>query len=467
MIKRVIALGALSATLAACGGDETAPPVVECAADRQMGEACLGVPAGPLCESDPCTVGSCNQTLLVANDAEMSQAIASTGQGDCIALAPGSYTGFTLPLGVSVFGRGAADVVVGGDVVTGGSGARVRGLTVRGGAIRITSGDGHVDAVRVEASPEDGVVVGANAKGTVERSDVQGAGRYATYALDALAVDMRATLLTGSKGPGLWVQCPGGPCTCSRPVEAVLEHVRIDGAALVGASFVGATVSMSHVAVVNTAVGPNFQAGGGMSISGCSTATMLETTIQDNADFGLLVDSSILDADGVTVTRNMRGLWLQNIGTVLAGGASLANSVVAENRGVGFGVGAGSLDVLAQNMTVLDTNAIALPVLVNGVSAGQEQVGDGITWLSQAQITLDTVTVSGSERASVLIDREVGAGSTIAGLVQSGGDESLGVVLQSYAGGAQPVTSGGTPALDVQPTEVFSVPNGVQIPPGI
>jgi hypothetical protein len=433
-----------------------------------VGDACIGVPTEPLCASDPCTVGPCSQIVSVSNDGELAQAIASTSAGDCIALSQGSYSGFSLADGVSAFGRGAGLVTVKGDVTSGGNGSRLRGLLVSGGSIIVASGDTLIDAVRVYASTGDGVQAATATSVVVTNSEVSSTDRYGTVAFGAAALALYNSKLSGSAGPGVWAQCDvGDPCACAQAMPVHLENVLVDGNALVGVSLVGVSATLENVIVSNTKVGPNFQAGGGMSISGCSDVTAGGITIEDNVDFGLLVDDSSIDVDGIEVRGNLRGVWIQKIGQSLAGGATLRNGVIADNKGVGFGIGTLSLGVLAEGLEVLDTQSIALPVLVGGVSAGSQQVGDGLTWLDGAQVTLSNLTMSGSARASVLIDKASGAGSSIEGIVLAGGDEAKGIVLQSYAGGTQPTLAGGAPALDVQVTEVFSVPNEVAIPPGI
>jgi hypothetical protein len=243
--------------------------------------------------------------------------------------------------------------------------------------------------------------------------------------------------------------------------------VKITGNTIVGLSLVGASAHLDNVEVTNTDVGQSFDAGGGISASACSTLTATDLRIADNEDFGLLLDDSALDVDGFSVARNLRGVWMQNIGASMPATASLRNATITENRGVGIGVASSSVGVTIQQTVVSDTKVISLPVLIDGVSASTEQVGDGITWKGGSQVALDGVTVSASQRVSVLIDGEVGSGSSIANVTLAGGDESLGILQQSVPEGGEQPSVTGSPSVTVLPDEQYSVPADVAIPPTI
>jgi len=460
----LVALLALTVAQVGCEDSETAPVVASgCKDGNTVGEVCAGVPNEPLTGGEFYDDGACTAVHQVRDDAGLNGVVAKAGE--CILLASGVYTSVVAPPGVSVMGRGA-DFVTIGSIEVSGANVRVIGLTIDGGGLVVADGQTTARFIRVQNSVGDGIQGATSASITVQQSEVIGALRYGVSAFETSNIDMQASIVKDGAGPGVWVQCSGG-CNCTGSSTLSMANVKISGNAIVGLALVGTIATLDNVEIEQTTVGDDFQDGGGLSVAGCSELDATNLSILDNADFGMLVDDSKLDLDGATVAGNLRGMWLQNIGMSMAPSAVVLNVSVDGNKGVGIGVAGGSTNVSVLDSEVSNTLEISLPVLVNGVSASAEQVGDGLTWKGLSSVIIDNVSVSSSARASVLIDGEVGSGSSIANLTLSGGDEGKGIVQQSLPdGGASPAVSSAPPITTVM-NEQFPVPQDVAIPPSI
>jgi hypothetical protein len=434
-----------------------------------VGTVCGGVPNDAVCEEDYCTEGvECAQVFQVDSGAAFNDAVAGATPGTCIALAPGNYGSVALPIGVSLLGKGA-DLVTVASIESRGIGVRIRGLTVDGGSISVSEGDTTIDAVRIIGSPGDGVAVGSAASVTVTRSEITSAGRYHLSAFNSASVTVDASIIDGKGlgGPGMWVECDQDSGCVLGSATLSMTNSKVKSTKLVGVSLVGAVASFDNVEVRDTHVGDNFEAGGGISASACSSVTATGLSVMDNVDFGMLLDDSALDADGLTVSRNLRGLWIQYVGMTCPAEAVVRNAVVSGNQGVGIGVAAASTGVRIEQSRIENTVNVALPVLVGGISSSSDLVGDGFNWQDASFVSLDGVSISGSDRASMLIDGVVAAGSTIANVVLSAGDESLGIKQQNLpTDGVQPAVVQ-SPPVQAFSEELFSIPEEVGIPPTI
>lgn len=466
MNRHLITALCLIVPLGCASEEQLPPPTSACPSAQMIGDVCAGVPSEPLCSDGACTTGSCSETFAVDDAVSLDGALANAQAGDCIALAPGSYAAVALPEGVSLFGRGA-DVTTVSSVTTSGDDVRVRGLTVEGGSVSVVAGTSRIDAVRILDSGSDAVDVAAGASVTVERSEIKRASRNGVSAFDAGSVTVSATVIADGQGPGIWIESTAG-CGATSPVQAVVSDTILRANRIVGISVVGAEVALDHVEVRETTTGSSFDYGGGLSISRCSVVEANLLEVIDNVDFGMLIDDSSVTLTGATVDNNLRGIAIQNIGSTAPASVTIEASTVRKNRGVGIGVDGASMGVTVRDSAVVDTAIVALPVKIDEISAGVEEVGDGLAWLGLSQVTLDSVTVSNSARASVLIDGEVASGSNIIDLTLAGGDEQKGIVQQNLpSSGTQPVTSGTTPAVDATATQQFPIPLDVSIPPGI
>jgi hypothetical protein len=375
--------------------------------------------------------------------------------------------------GVKLLGKGAELTSVGRVELAAGSDGLVRGVTVTAGGITVSGQNATIDAVRIADATIDGLTLAPGASATVSRSEISGSGRYAARAFDAASLQLDATVISGGNGPGLWAQCADG-CDCTSDFTVTVSSTVIRNTKVVGMSLVGVTATLDNVEISAGSVDSGFRPGGGLSVSGCSMLDASGVRVIDNTHFGILVDDSSahfrLTADGVglVVSNNLRGIWAQNIG--LSGQQSLTvdGATVTNNIGIGIGVDGQSLGATLTNCTVRDTTMTALPVLVRGVSAEAENVGDGLNWLGTSQMTVDGLTVSGSARASVLIDGPVAPGSSLARVTLEGNDVALGILQQNLAqGDTQPQIGAATPALTTSASELLSIPVPLGIPPEI
>jgi hypothetical protein len=421
------------------------PPPPECDLDHRAGDTCVG-PNGPESPDEPWLddVG-CRSVFTAASDAELAAALQAAMPGDCIDLMPGGYSPFSVPGGVHVLGRGAPWTFAGSVQLQGSS--TLRGLTVTGSSdigIEVRAGSPLVDAVVVGATAGSAVTVDAGASLMLRASEIGTAGRYAIEAFGVGSLTVERTLVRSS-GP-LWVQCDGG-CDCpSRPIVSMSDVV-VRESTLVGVSLVGVAADLDGVYIERTTVGMNFEAGDGLSVSGCSTLDARGLHVVDNADFGVLLYQADGTLDDVEVRNNLRGL------TVLEGGQVSATRIEArDNVGVGITLGGGASLVLREAM-VADTKMISLPVLIGGVSAGAVDVGDGITWCEGAYGDLEHLTISNSARHSILIDGAVAPGSRIADVTLTGGDEQKGIVQQNLPPGGSSPSVYATAPFSVTPWE--------------
>ena len=476
LAKTLLALSILSAAaLTGCSsGDESTTTDAICPEGNSIGGVCAGVPAEALCDGDTCPVDSCSATTMVANDGELAAALAASQPGSCVTLVSGNYEDVVVPSGVRLLGKGADFVTVSRVELAAGSGSMVRGLTVGAGGLHVMgTTDVEIDAVRVSGTTSDGIEAAAGSRVTVSRSEITGAGRYSIGAMDAAGLTVQATVIELANGPGIWVQCANG-CDCASEVDVTIADTVIRNTKVVGLSLVGVHATVSNVVIRDNSVNGSFQPGGGASISGCSVVEASGLSIVDNTNFGLLVDDSSATfqpaSSGVSleVTGNLRGVWLQHIGVSSTQQVLLDGATVSDNEGVGLGISDGALGVTLRACSIANTSMIALPVKVNGVSTGAQEVGDGLNWLDASQVVIDGLTVSNSARASLLIDGEVGEGSTVSTVSLSGGDEAKGIVQQNLPeGGRQPTVSDDAPSVDATLEEMYSVAEGLSIPPGI
>jgi len=465
-VRRFALIAALVAAPFGCSGED--PPEVPsttCTAGNEVGDQCAGVPSGKLCEGQSCAPSSCNAVTTVTNDGELQSAIDSASDGDCIVLSPGNYAQLDLATkSLGVYAEGPDNTSV-GTVSAGGSSVDVRGVEAE--SVTVAGGELRLSAVRVTGSPEDGVAVAVGASVTIEQSEIRQAGRYGVSAFDAGSVDIASTIIAEPQGPGVWIQCGMDPCTCATDLQASIVDTVIANAKIVGLSIVDSSVTIDNVEVRDTTVGGNFEAGGGVSIAHCADVMAKDLRVLDSADFGILVHDSTLDMTGGQVDNNLRGIWMQQIGSSESSYASVTSVTLDGNLGVGVGIDGGALDVSVDSVTVTNTINISLPVLVNGVSAASEQVGDGVSWLGASAVTLSSVTVENSARTGLLIDGEVGAGSLIENLTLNETGDKGNIIQQNFVdGGTEPITTGTVPPGIKTADELFSIPEDV-VPPGI
>jgi len=468
MLAACAVIGALAG---GCGHAEPAPT---CPADHEVAGVCAGVPLEPLCEAAECTDGvACATVLHATTDAELQTAIGSAKPGTCISLAPGSYGAAALPGGVSLLGRSADDVHLTQVSVAAAAPAQpvvVRGLEVKAGGVDVAPmASATLLAVRVIEAPGDAVHVGAGASLTVDAIEITSPLGYGVYAADAASVVIKSAFITGAGAPGVHAACSGG-CACAAPWEIQVSSSALRKNGVVGVSIIGVRATLTGVEVTDNAVGQNFVPSGGISASQCADLVTSGVKVLDNASFGVLVDTSsaTLGASdaALEVSRNLIGLWIQKSGTKGAQPVTLTNCTLEENAGVGIGLAGEANGIIIHDSHVKGTKLKALPALdADGLPLGSKEMGDGLNWQGGASATIDGLELSGSARASLLINGSVGPMSSIANVSLSGGDEQKGIVEQGFpTNGTAPAVGSGAPPIEQTSASQFAIPAAPAVP---
>lgn len=475
-MSRIASACILSLAMGSWWGCSSAEPeqpetVVGCAAGHDVGGVCAGAPGGGVCADDICTQGvACGAVHVVTSDEELASVAAGSAPGDCIALQPGDYGPIAAPSGVSVLGQGAGSVRVSGVRIASATGAVLRGVEVGAGGIVVDAAavGVEIDSVRVLGSSGSGVEVGAGASVSIRASEIVGSAQYGVVAFDAAEVSLERVIVEDGAGPGVWTQCEGG-CDCAAPPAVTVTDTLVRNNKVVGVSLAGVGAVLHNVEIRDHSEGSDFGATGGLAAFACSTVEATSLRVLDNSGYGVLID----DASGsigsglgdtgepqVQISGNSTGVWLQAVTT----GFVLDGLNVEDNKGVGIGVSLESKGIVCWNTWITGTTEMTVPVLAEGVASAAE-VGDGFAWLDGSEVAVDNVTLSGNQRASMLIDGPAGAGSTITNVTLEGGDELLGLVQQNAPSGtSSPTVGAGAPPIDQTETESFAVPIGPMAP---
>lgn len=466
MRNRLSLLGVLPLFLAlvgsplGCGSEKDS--AVSCPAADEVRGQCAGVPQEPLCDEDSCTAGvDCAEVKAAHDDASLSAARSSATAGTCIALAPGSYGPVTLPAGVSLLGKSAELVSVKGVTVGSGQGSVVRGLTAGSGGVVVEAGAKVlIEAVRVSGAAAAGVQVAEGATVMLLGSAIEGSAGDGVTVADGAVVTIESTIVEGNAGPGLWAAC-NADCDCVAPPDVAVQSSIVRDNHVGGIVLFGAKAWLSGVDIQGTLVGDDVGfglGGGGLSVAACSELTATDLRVFQNQAYGILIDdSTALIGDpagetGVEVDDNQVGVWAQHISQSESQTVTLEGLTVDGNAGVGIGVDGDSVGLIICKSAI--TGTVLTDVLVEG--GGSQQVGDGLLWLGGSEIAVDGLSLSGNARASVVIDGE--AGGSMKNVTLSGGDETKGVVQQSYSGGSQPQVGANAPVIATSPTGLFAIP---------
>lgn len=475
------ALGAAAgAWLLGCSG-ETLPSPSPCPVTDQICDVCAGVPAGDVCGDDTCTEGvTCTEVVTVASDAELSSKVAAAKTGTCLALVPGHYGVVSLPGGVSLLGRSAAAVTVDSITVTAGAGTVLRGLGVGSAGVELLGATGvRIESVRVTGSASvkrDGITLDPGASATIVTSSIEGSGRVGVFAKDA-DVTLDRCIVSGAHASGVWIEGSSCDDTCAcagSPTLTVNSSVIRDNHVL-GLSTRGATANLSCTDVTGTKAGDTVmtgQRGGGVTVTQCSNVNATKFRVLDSEDWGVLIDGSTATLGGdrgpdetVEISRNRRGLWVQNVVhnaacQSIGGCVTVHNGTLAENLGVGIGVAGSTRGMILCKVGVLGTLNDMLPVSdEDGVVGASKAVGDGVDWLDDSEVVIEALTLSGNQRQSLLIDGP--ASGYIRSITLAGGEEAI--LQQNLMGGAQPMQGSGV-SLISQDTRKFAVPQPLTVP---
>jgi hypothetical protein len=165
--------------------------------------------------------------------------------------------------------------------------------------------------------------------------------------------------------------------------------------------------------------------------------------VLDSASFGVLVDKAtgVLGAEGeeeaIEISRNTRGLWIQNVCSTGGDGCvQLHNGKLEGNFGVGIGVAGQSRGIILCRSAATGTVLERLPVFDGANLPATDDVGDGVDWLDGSAMTVEELTLSGNARQSLLID---GPATGNIGTIDFAGDADKAPVQQNVAmGDARP-----------------------------
>jgi hypothetical protein len=448
-----VSVFAFIGALAGCGSED---PPAGCPSENEIRGACAGVPQAAVCSGDTCSGDVvCSGVTSVASDAELQAAAAGAASGACIALEPGSYGSVELPGGVSLLGKSAADVTVGKVTLNAGEGAVLRGFKTSTISVNGATG-AKIEAVHVLGGDETGVLVAAQSSVSLVTSTIEGTGIYGLFAVDPLAVSLDRVVIAGAGGPGLWIasssDCPAEP---AKPVVSVKSSI-VRGSHVAGVGLYGVKATLQAVDILGTVPGAEFKYGkhgAGLTIASCSdVASAKGLRVHDSASYGVLVQASkaVLGGQGpdeeVEIHRNVVGLSIRSVPESV----TLEGAQLDSNEGVGIDIRGESQGVIICKTGITGTVTKSLPT-----GLGARDVGDGLVWAQKSSATISDLALSGNSRASMIIDGE--AAGALFNVTLSGGDESLGIVLQNFSSGAQPTTMSGTPALTVSSEEVLPI----------
>ncbi len=457
--------------LVSVGGIGCSDAPASCPPQNMIAGVCAGISIDEVCANDVCTSGiTCSNVIQVANNSQLSAAASTATAGSCITLAPGTYATTTLAGGVSLLGRSAAEVSITGVTLGAGSGATIRGIAVGSDGVVLASGavGVHLTSIRISSSG-DGLTCQAGSSVTLEKSEITGAGRANLFVQDA-DVTIQDSIIANSEGPGIWMEGSGcdAACACTNRPHLTIENTVIRDNRVLGISLRAAVASMTNVDVTGTKSGKSFmtgQLGGGIVAAACSDLSGKHLRVLDSADFGVLLDKSTaklgdaLDPQSFESSRNLRGLWTQNVDCADPIGApcvEVHNATFAENYGVGVGVGGQTRGFIFCKSRIEGTQSATLPVFDVNQFGTTQIVGDGFNWLDGSSVVIEASTLSGNARQSLLIDGE--AMGSIMSLLLEGGDENHPPLQQNLPmGGAQPaVWNGVTLAKDT--VRQFAIP---------
>ncbi|AUX39977.1 hypothetical protein SOCE26_013720 [Sorangium cellulosum] len=459
---------AACATVAGCGGDETASAT--CPEGNLVRGVCAGVPAGEVCAGETCTEGAaCTSVVDVTSEDELAAAAEAAAAGTCIALREGRYGVLSVPGGVSLLGRSAAAVEVQGVVLAAGEGAVVRGLTVGREGVSVQGATGvRIDSVRVvgeRGHERPGVEIRPGSSIAIVDSEIIDSGHVGVFAVDA-DVTLERSVVAGAQRGGIVIQgqgCDQESCACaSRPALEVKSSV-IRSNHIIGVSLRGATASLVDVDVTDSREGDAVESGGfggGISVAECSSVLgATKVRVLDSRSFGILVDHSTAalgdegEDESIEISRNTRGLWIQNVcQTGGAGCVTLHNGKLDGNFGVGIGITGSSRSIILCKSAVTSTQLEWLPVFNGSGEPAIDNVGDGIDWLDGSEVTLEQLTLSGNTRQSLLID---GPASGRIWKLDVTGDAAKPPVQQNFTMGERPEAEDTMPTV---PERAFPIP---------
>jgi Right handed beta helix region len=448
---------------------------------RDAEKRCIGVTTTALCDELFCTAGATCSAIYYVNDnaaggdgsagspfSTLAAAAAKAVAGECIAVAPGAYSGATLAGGVSLLGRGLDSVTITGSGTTpaltvgAGKGGVIRHVTLTGGGkglllketsnvrleqlkvsavkdvgIDVRKGTGlTIERVLVEqatkGSKGDGVglllVSGATAKiKDVVITNTSGVGIMVHEA----AVQLSSALIQSSGSHGVSIQCDTDP-TCKSALASTISASRITRATMVGLWVDGAKLTVKTTEVDNTRGSSGF--GRGVDIQGGALLELRDSQIHHSDYQGLMADGSEVLLENNRIEDNEdRGVWLQDFNKTSMCKATLNKNQIKGNSMTGVGA-FGCADLAITGGEISDTREQLLTIPI------PEKASDGVQLLDSTVALVDGVKLSGNKRTGLLLDAST---ATIKNSVFSGG--TYDVVTQNHQA-ANVILSGNTTA---------------------
>jgi hypothetical protein len=202
-------------------------------------------------------------------------------------------------------------------------------------------------------------------------------------------------------------------------------------------------------------VGPNFDGGIGLAVTQCSSVTGTRLEVVNNVDPGMCLDGSKVVLHDVHASGNLRGIML--VSESAPSDVHIAGATLANNDGVGLGIG-GATFAVVEDAVIDDTRSIALPVLVSGVSAGTDVVGDGVCWNASAVAHIRRMTVRGSERNGFLIS------GPASGILEDIAVSDGRILETNNPAGSHPMTSGATPPIETVSWDIGCIMDSYPMP---
>jgi len=471
-LRRSGVLAVLLGASAGCGDRSHA--TLACAVEDMVGGengVCVGVAEAAVCGVNRCTEGvSCANTIDVKDDGELEAAIASATAGTCISLSPGAYGPASLPGGVSLLGKSAADVAVEGVTLNEGVGAVVRGLTIGAGGLKISGATGaQVISVLIADSAVEGINVAPGSAAKIISSTVRGSSRYGLRVADGAAVTLDTSIIEGSEGPGIWSACSTACAACTAPPKISVTSSIIRDNHVGGVALFTTWATLENVDIRRTKPGAKWHSemgGGGLSVMSCSNLVASSLRVHDSASYGVLVDGSSTNMssesapDGdIDIRRNLMGVWVQNVAAPQS--VVLTRARIDGNKAVGVGTSGSTRGFIFRRSTVQNTLLQAVPAESGGSPIGSTMVGDGFVWRDNSSVTIEAIEFSNNARTSILVDGP--AEGSISSLQLSGGDEQKGIVIQNVTGkDAKPDVDEGAAPLNTSKYETFAIPTAPQ-----
>jgi hypothetical protein len=428
-LRRSGVLAVLLGASAGCGDRSHA--TLACAVEDMVGGengVCVGVAEAAVCGVNRCTEGvSCASTIDVKDDGELEAAIASATAGTCISLSPGAYGPASLPGGVSLLGKSAADVAVEGVTLNEGVGAVVRGLTIGAGGLKISGATGaQVISVLIADSAVEGINVAPGSAAKIISSTVRGSSRYGLRVADGAAVTLDTSIIEGSEGPGIWSACSTACAACTAPPKISVTSSIIRDNHVGGVALFTTWATLENVDIRRTKPGAKWHSemgGGGLSV------------------------------------MSLMGVWVQNVAAPQS--VVLTRARIDGNKAVGVGTSGSTRGFIFRRSTVQNTLLQAVPAESGGSPIGSTMVGDGFVWRDNSSVTIEAIEFSNNARTSILVDGP--AEGSISSLQLSGGDEQKGIVIQNVTGkDAKPDVDEGAAPLNTSKYETFAIPTAPQ-----